>query len=271
MFKLFVSRLPKSVPAEETEEFLATLFPEAVHIQLLQGSRSGTHKGHAYLHFKSEVEVTDALRRVEEGPPPIFHEVSIHVKRASRVETMEHGNLSPQTLPPQLAHYAHSMCATVSSSAVDALDGVVARYELSDGVTAVAFGSEVQMTAALEACRGNASRCLPPLLPELLASHNTRKRRRGDKDDDRSSHRKEELKDFHGTGAGVGVGDGPLTLGSGADVVASYERRGLVPLTPAAALTLLRDFMEGRGRIALKDQKGHIAVMLLPAHAAALE
>ncbi|RNF12543.1 hypothetical protein TraAM80_00259 [Trypanosoma rangeli] len=269
MFKLFVSKLPKSVSAEETGDFLATLFPEAVHIQLLQGSRSGTHKGHAYLHFKSEVAVTDALRRLEEGPPLIFHEVSIHVKRASRVETVEHGSLPPQTLPPQLAHYAHSMCATVSSSAVDALDGVVARYELSDGVTAVAFGSEVQMTAALESCRGNASRCLPPLLPELLSSHNTRKRRRGDKDDDGGSHRKEELKDFHDTGAGVG--DGPLTLGSGADMVASYERRGLVPLTPATALTLLRDFMEGRGRIALKDHKGHIAVMLLPAHAAALE
>ncbi|RNF18805.1 uncharacterized protein Tco025E_04337 [Trypanosoma conorhini] len=269
MFKLFLSKLPKSVPAKETGEFLATLFPEAVHIQLLQGSQSGTHKGHAYVHFDNEAAVTDALRRVGEGPPPTLHEVPIHVRRASRVEAGEHDSLSPQALPPQLAHYAHSMCATVSSSAVDALDGVVARCELGDGVTAVAFGTEAQLTAALESCRENASRCLPPLLPELLSSQVTRKRRRGDEDGDGGSHRREGRNDSHDTGAGVG--ERPLTLETAADVVALYERRGLEPLTPAAALALLQDFMGGRGRIALKDQKGNIAVMMLPAHATALE
>ncbi|EAN87290.1 putative RNA-binding protein 34 [Trypanosoma cruzi] len=267
--RLFVSRLSKSVPAKEVEEFLAKLFPEAVHIQLLQGSHSGTHKGHAYVHFSDEATAADVLRRLGEGPTPTFHELSIHVKRASRLDTGENNLFIPQPLPPQLAHYAYSVCATVSSSVVDTLDGVVARCELSDGVTAVAFASEAKMTAALETCRENAAKCLPPLLPELLSSRIMRKRRRSDEDGG-ENHCRDDLNESRNSGVDS-VNDGPRTLEGGADVVAAYERRGFVPLAPAVALTLLQDFMEGRGRVALKDQKGHMAVMTLPAHAMALE
>lgn len=264
MFQLFVSKLPKSVPAGEVEEFLRELFPAATHIQLLRGSHSGEHKGHAYAHFANEAAVTDALRRVEDTTPPTLHGAPIHVKRASRVDAVKSSLLAPQPLPPQLAHYSYSTCACVPSSLVETLDGVGARCELPNGVTAVAFGTEEQMATAVTSCRGDAAKCLPPLLPELLSRGAARKRGRAGDADSSSSCPPHHSPHSHGDVKEEGTA-------AGADVVASYERRGFVPLTPAAALTLVRDFMEGRGRIAVKDRRGNVAVMCLPAHAAALE
>ncbi|KEG15009.1 hypothetical protein DQ04_00221120 [Trypanosoma grayi] len=270
MPKLFVSKLPKSVPADEVEGFLEGLFPDATHIQLLRGSYSGSHKGHAYAHFASEVAAADALHRLGETSPPTLHGETFRVRRGGRVEATDKSVISPQPLPPQLADHSYSLCACVSPSLADTLDDVVDRCQLSrsgGGAVAVVFATEERATAAVMAHRGRVALCLPPLLPQLLSSRAAKRRRRereedGADDNEERDPGDEEDEEVEGEGEG-GDGDG--------DVVVAYERHGLVPVSPAQALLLVRELMEGRGRIAVKDRKGHVAVLNLPAHATALE
>ncbi|ORC84902.1 uncharacterized protein TM35_000401690 [Trypanosoma theileri] len=278
MHKLFISKIPKSVPSEEVEKFLKDLFSEATHIQLLQGSHSGEHKGHAYAHFTNETSAVEALERISNTSPPTLDGVLIHVKRASRLDVEEENSKSTHDtktttrlisypLPPQLAHYTYTMCACFFSTVVDTLEGVVARCQIEDGVTAVAFEKEENMIAAMAMHAGSATRCLPPLLPDLLSSLETRKRRRTRTEEvSEKEHREKES-------LGNNTRDTRDTfLDSSDKLLRLYKKeRGLTPLSPAQALLAVRNLMEGRGCIAVRDREGHIAVLNLPAHVSALE
>ncbi|KAH9600169.1 RNA recognition motif domain [Trypanosoma melophagium] len=277
MHKLFVSKIPKSVSTEEVEKFLKDLFPEATHIQLLQGSHSGEHKSHAYAHFNDEAAAVEALQRSSNTTLPTLHGVLIHVKRASRLDVVEANGtsnrdtnatrLTSHSLPPQLAQYKYTLCAFLLSRVVDTLEGVVARCQLEDDVTAVAFETEEYLAAAMAMHPGIVTRCLPPQLPDLLSSLDTRKRRRNhrEENDEKEYRDKESL--------GNNVTDKKDNFLDSSDKLLRFynKERGLMPLSPAQALLAVRNLMEGRGCIAVRDHEGNIAVLNLPAHVTALE
>ncbi|CBH17259.1 RNA-binding protein 34, putative [Trypanosoma equiperdum] len=250
MSKLFISKLPKTVSAEEVKEFLENLMPEATRIQLLLGSQHHEHKGYAYAHFAGEEAATEALQRLCGDEPPSLHGVAITAKRASRVSDAVESDVTP--LPAALAHFSHSQCVTVAPpSLVDELNGVVARCSVNDNLEAVAFATGAEAAACVASSGGRVVKCTPPRLPELLASREATKRRREEPPVVKSGE--------------------AATEGSAGDIVTAYERLGYTALSPSQLLQLVEDFLEGRGRVAVQDREGHVALLNLPAYISALE
>nr|CCC94921.1 unnamed protein product [Trypanosoma congolense IL3000] len=248
MTKLFVTKLPKNVPSDELKELLQELMPDAKHIQLLLGSESQMHKGHAYVHFATNEAAAGALRRVHTNGTPSLCGSVITIRRASCASDVPDVVAPP--LPPPLAHFGHTRCVAVSPpSLADQLKGVVAQCDVSPNLTVVAFESCSEADACVLANGSCAVRCLPPRLPELLAPHGSAKRQR----------------EVSPAKTSEGANDG------GEDIVETYENLGFVALTPSQLLLVMGDFLEGHGRIAVQDREGHMAVLNLPAYASALD
>lgn len=63
---LFLSRFPKdTASAADVEQFLLQNFPNAVAINVLRGPQEGSHKGQAYVHFRSADEAEREAQRIE--------------------------------------------------------------------------------------------------------------------------------------------------------------------------------------------------------------
>ncbi|KAG8345954.1 hypothetical protein ERJ75_000992000 [Trypanosoma vivax] len=244
MPKLFVTGLCKSKPAATVEHLLSVLMPEAAHIQLLRGSQECEHKGHAYIHFSDEEIMMTVLERLKKMLP-LPELPSVQLRPVNQVAATESGSFN---LPPELSNFSSSQCVAVPSASsfsfLNNLEGVVARCDAGNDTVVLAFQGDEEASKAIAMHNGKLKRCIPPLLADVLAQRAGERRGR--------------------------VGDTAVDEKSD-DIVATYEARGFQPLSLAQMLSIIGDLVDGRGRVAVSDSAGDVAILNLPAFASALE
>lgn len=234
MASIFISGIPKARPLPAVEAFLTSEYPTATSVKILRDHQKDMHKGHAYVHFANHEAVLSAVTAYCTSQPDNSSCTNLALKDLLWDGTRLHQRVvasADATLAPTSSD-ATTCTSTCLLSPAAPLPPAYIAYPHARYT--LHRGLNKETVVPVESSGSATAVCAGPRLLDLMTDRTLSPSRSSDDD----------------------------------FTVEGLRNRGLQFLTPAEALSALRDYVSGSGGIAVRDKHGFTAMLRVPTYAA---